>query len=173
MKPFIGLKAVFYGDVMSAALTKESFKAWLQTAKSIPNVHEGTWKYEQEDATETEYNNELTGEAYFIDHEKKGKKTMSITLGEYDVETKVALAGGKAVAGGIGWEAPAEIPVIEKCFVGQTKTGNYIVFPKASIKAKADTQNKNIGLGIMATAMTTGVEGLQAEYHIDGDKMAV
>lgn len=171
MKPFIGLKAVYYGDVLDAPLTKVSFNAWLGTAKKIENVHEGTWKYEQEDNTETEYINELTGEPYFIDEEKKGKRTMSITLGEYDVETKIALAGGKAMTDGIGWEAPADIPVIEKCFVGLTKTGNYIVFPKASIKAKADTQNKNVGLGITATAMSTGVSGLQSEYHIDGSKL--
>lgn len=171
MKPFIGLKAVYYGDVLDAPLTKVSFNTWLGTAKKIENVHEGTWKYEQEDNTETEYINELTGEPYFIDEEKKGKRTMSITIGEYDSETKVALAGGKAMADGIGWEAPADIPVIEKCFAGQTKTGNYIVFPKASIKAKADTQNKNVGLGITATAMSTGVPGLQSEYHIDGSKL--
>lgn len=171
MKPFIGLKAVFYGDVLTSPLTKETLKAWLQTAKKIDNVHEGTWKYEQEDATETEYINELTGEPYFIDQEKKGKRTMSITLGEYDVATKVALAGGKAMDDGAGWEAPEDIPVIEKCFVGQTKTGNYIVFPKASIKTKADTQNKNIGLGVTATALSTDVEGLKAEYHIDGSKL--
>lgn len=171
MKPFIGLKAVYYGEVLSAKLTKESFKTWLTTAKKIENVHEGTWKYEQEDATETEYINELTGEPYFIDQEKKGKKTMSITIGEYDVATKVDLAGGKAMDGGLGWEAPADIPVINKCFVGLTKTGNYIVFPNASIKNKADTQNKNVGLGITATAMSTGVSGLQAEYNIDGSKV--
>lgn len=171
MKPFIGLKAVYYGDVLSAALTKATFKAWLGTAKKIDNVHEGTWKYEQEDATETEYINELTGEPYFIDQEKKGKKTMSITIGEYDVVTKVDLAGGKAMADNLGWEAPDDIPVIEKCFVGLTKTGNYIVFPKASIKAKADTQNKNVGLGITATAMTTGVTGLKSEYNIESSKI--
>lgn len=171
MKPFIGLKAVFYGDVLTAPLTKLTLKSWLQTAKVIKNVHDGTWKYEQEDATETEYINELTGEAYFIDVEKQGKKTMSITIGEYDVDTKVALAGGKAMADGAGWEAPEDIPVIEKCFVGQTKTGNYIVFPKASIKAKADTQNKNIGLGITATALSTGITNLKTEYHVDGSKL--
>lgn len=171
MKPFIGLKAVYYGDVLAAKLTKESFKTWLTTAKKIENVHEGTWKYEQEDATETEYINELTGEPYFVDQEKKGKKTMSITIGEYDVTTRVDLAGGKALDAGLGWEAPEGIPVIEKCFVGLTKTGNYIVFPKASIKAKADTQNKNVGLGITATAMATGVAGLQTEYLIDSSKV--
>lgn len=173
MKPFIGLKAVYYGGVLDAPLTKASFNAWLQSAKKVENVHEGTWKYEQEDNTETEYINELTGEPYYIDEEKKGKRSMSITIGEYDVETKVALAGGKAMADGIGWEAPEDIPVIEKCFAGMTKTGNYIVFPKASIKSKADTQNKNVGLGITATAMATGVEDLKSEYHIDGSKLAV
>lgn len=168
MKPFIGLKRLWYGDVFTSEATVATVKTWLQTAKEVKNVHQNTWGYSQDEPNVTDYINELTGKPYARDAVDAGKKTITFTLGEYSLDDRVALQGG-SVKSGI-WQAPKTPELIYKGILAQTKTGNYILFPYASITVKADTQEKNIGLGVQAVAMdNTEVPALAEEYWIDGE----
>lgn len=152
--PFIGLKRLWYGDVITENVTKVFLETWLGTAKEIKNVHEDTWKYSQEDSTEEEYINELDGETYYVDETKKGKKTFDFTIGQWEVDDRVSLAGGSKDE--LGWVPPATTPNITKALCGLTKNGNLILMTKGKVVTKDDTQKKNIGLGVKATALSNG-----------------
>lgn len=167
MKPFIGLKRIWYGNPIEAKPTGASLKTWMASAKEIKNVHQGTWGYTQDDPEITDYINELTGKPYFRDVTSNGTKTINFTLGEYDFETRKDLQGG-SVTDGI-WAAPVQVDPIYKAVLAQTKTGNYVLFPYAAIVAKVDTQDKNLGLGITAVAMDdTSHADVTEEYWVDG-----
>ena len=168
MKPFIGLKRIWYGAPLAQAPTKESLNSEsgiLKDMKEVKNVHSGTWVYTQDGPETTEYKNELTGDTYFVDITSLGGKNVSFTLGQYDFPTRVDLQGGKYENG--VWESPKEPLLIRKSIVAQTKTGNYIVFPNAYIISKVDTQEKNLGLGITAVAAEDSDKNLSEEYWID------
>lgn len=167
---FIGIIGLWYGAPITQDVTKQNLKTWLQSATEVKNSHEDTWGYSQDDPTVKEYLNELTGKPYYRDVTSNGAKTINFTLGEYEVADKVALQGGTALGNGLGWKAP-EAPVdVRKAIVAKTKTGNYIVFTNASIVAKGNFVDKNIGLGVTAVALESGVKGVSEEYYIDGNK---
>lgn len=165
---FIGIQQIWYGDSIAQEITKENFKQWLQSATEVKNSHQDTWGYSQDDPTVTEYVNELTGKPYHRDVTQGGAKTINFTLGEYAVADKVALQGGTALGSSLGWKAPNVPAEINKAIVAKTKTGNYIVFTNASIVAKGNFVEKNIGLGVTAVAMESGVAGVADEYMLDG-----
>lgn len=48
MKPFIGIKKIWYGDVFTEAVTKASLKTWLESATQVKNSHQDTWQYTEE-----------------------------------------------------------------------------------------------------------------------------
>lgn len=166
-KPFIGLKRLWYGDVITAVehkdtgLTIEEILVKVESCTEIKNVHQDTWGYEETDPTVTEYINELTGKPYYRDAQTQGVPTMSFTLGQYAFSDKAALQGGTAMAA--KWDRPNEIPMIEKCIIAQTKTGTLIVFPRANIIGKGNFVEKNIGLGVSAVPLDTNVDGLSSE----------
>lgn len=174
MKPFIGIKRIWYGEPLTKALTKVAdITALLAPSdgvsafKEVKNSHEGTWGYSHDDPSVTDYINELTGQTYYRDKTSAGAKTVTFTMGVYDFETKAALQGGKVIKEEekvVGWESDANLENINKCIIAQTKTGNYIVFSNASIVAKGDQQDKNIGLGITAVAQENIADGVAAEY---------
>lgn len=172
MKPFIGIKKIWYADPISSVTAAESgysgteLKSLLSSATEVTNVHNDTWGYEESDPNVTEYINQLTGKPYFRDIDQQGVPTISFTLGEYSFADKAALQGGKATTT-TKWERSDTPEMIEKCIVAQTKTGNYIVFPKASIVGKGNFVEKNIGLGISAVALETGVAGLASEIWFE------
>lgn len=153
LKPFIGIKKIWYGDVFAAAVTASTLKTWLGTATAVKNSHQDTWGYTEDDPTYTDYINELTGGIYYRDVTAKGAKTITFTMGEYELEDLVTLRGGAKVGTDEGWSAASEPNIVNKGIVGQTKTGNYIVFSNAAIIGKGDQQEKNIGLGVTAVAM--------------------
>lgn len=167
--PFIGLKRLWYGDVITENVTKVSLEAWLASAKEIKNVHEDTWKYSQEDSTEEEYINELDGETYYVDETKKGKKTIDFTIGQWEVDDRVALAGGSK--DDLGWVPPTSTPNITKAFCGLTKNGNLVLMTKGKVTTKDDTQKKNIGLGVKVTALSNG--SVPSVRPIDGSKISI
>lgn len=173
-KPFVGIRKLWYANPIASianasdGLTAAEIVALLGTATEIKNVHQDTWGYEESDPTVTEYINQLTGNPYYRDAEQQGSPTISFTLGMYSFEDKAALQGGKAIKVGneteaSSWERPSTIELIEKCIIAQTKTGNWIVLPKASIIGKGNFVEKNIGLGVTAVPVETGVDGLAAE----------
>lgn len=166
-KPFIGLKRVWYGDVVdsvttpSEGFTGEELALLLEDLTEIKNVHQDTWGYEESDASVTDYINELTGQPYYRDVTQAAIPTVSFTLGQYSFDDKAALQGGRVEGG--AWVREEMNSLIEKCIVAQTKTGNYIFMPKANITGKGNFVEKNIGLGVTAVPLETGVEGLASE----------
>lgn len=171
MKPFIGIKRIWYGEPITEAVTATSLKTWLGTATEVKNSHDGTWGYTQDDPSTTDYINELTGKPYYRDMTNTGNKTITFTLGVYSFEDKVALQGGEVIKEGdtvIGWKSSENPELIYKAVVGQTKTGNYIVFTNAGVIGKANTVEKNIGLGVTAVAMDNDTEGVADEYMFEG-----
>lgn len=168
MKPFIGLKQIWYGAPLTTAPSDGAAVTTLVSGfTEIKNVHEGTWTYTQDDPTVTEYINELTGASYYRDAETAGQKNINFSLGSYDYADKAALGGGTVIAGGKGWAPSSEFAEIRKCVVALTKTDQYIVFSDAIIVAKVDPQQKNLALGITATALEATTEGVAAEYWFD------
>lgn len=171
MKPFIGIKKIWYGDPMTEAMTSSKLKSWLSTAKEVTNSHQDTWSYTQDDPSITDYINELTGKPYYRDMTDSGNKTISFTMGVYAFEDRIALIGGSLVGDGEGWASPETPELIYKAVVGQTKTGNYIVFTNAGIVGKTNAVDKNLGLGVTAVAMDNDNEGVADEYMFDGEKV--
>lgn len=171
MKPFIGIKRLWYADVVTSVTTPASgytggeLKTLLETATEVLNVHQDTWGYEESDPEVTEYINQLSGQPYYRDTVKQGIPTVSFTLGEYSFEDKAELQGGTATT--TTWQRPSTSVEVEKCIIAQTKTGNYIFMPKASIVAKGSFVEKNIGLGVTAIPLETGVTGLASEKWFD------
>lgn len=178
MKPFIGIKRIWYGPSLTEALTKVADITTLLAKKTtdstpvpiyteVTNVHSGTWGYSNDDPEITDYVNELTGQTYYRDKTSLGAKTITFTLGVYDFQTKADLQGGKVIKDTekvVGWESDAKLENVNKCIIAQTKTGNWIVFSNASIVGKSDQQDKNIGLGVTAVAQESETAGVSAEY---------
>lgn len=172
MKPFIGIKQIWYGPVITEALTAAKLKTWLATATEVKNSHQDTWGYTQDDPTITDYINELTGKPYYRDMTDEGAKTIAFTMGAYSFKDKVELQGGKVIKESekeVGWEAPKTPELVYKAVVGRVKTGNYVVFTNAGIVGKSNMVEKNIGLGVSAVAMDNEAEGVADEYWFDGD----
>lgn len=171
MKPFIGIKKIWYGDVITSAVTKTSLKTWLGTATEVENSHQDTWTYTEDDPTYTDYINELNGSIYYRDVTQKGAKTIAFTMGVFSFDDKVDLQGGEKVDTDAGWAASDTPGIINKAIVGQTKTGNYIVFTNAAVIAKGNAVEKNIGLGVTAVAMENSSSGVKSDYMFDGEKV--
>ncbi len=173
-KPFIGIKRILYGNPMTSLpqgvekFNGAALKALLakvgdedSTLTEVKNVHKDTWGYEESDPSVTEYVNQLTGLPYYRDMEQAGVPTVNFTMGEYDLETKADLQGGKVIDG--AWHRKDMLTPISKAIFAQTKTGNWIVMPNANLIGKGNFVEKNIGLGVAAVPVETGVEGLSAE----------
>lgn len=172
MKPFIGIKQIWYGPVITEALTAAKLKTWLATATEVKNSHQDTWGYTQDDPTITDYINELTGKPYYRDMTDEGAKTIAFTMGAYSFKDKVELQGGEVIRESereVGWEASKTPELVYKAVVGRMKTGNYVVFTNAGIVGKSNMVEKNIGLGVSAVAMDNEAEGVADEYWFDGD----
>ena len=169
LKPFIGIKRLWYGDVIADAVTKTSLPTIIKSMTEVKNSHQDTWNYTQDDPTYTDYINELNGEIYFRDVTQRGANTITFTMGEWDFADKVALEGGEIVDTDAGWASTDSFDTINKSIVAQTKTGNFIVFTNASIIAKNNQVEKNIGLGVTAVAMTNTNSGVKARYMFKGD----
>lgn len=154
MKPFIGLKKIWYGNPMKEAPASYAEVESLVEGngyKAVENVHDGTWSYTQDDPSITDYINMLTGQPYFRDITNAGNKTIAFTMGQYEFADLVALQGGEEV-GTDGW-ASGTSELIYKSVIAQTKTGNFIVFTNAGIIAKTNAAEQNLGLGVTAVAM--------------------
>ena len=173
--PFIGIKKLWYGDVLTTDLADVSAVITLvANMTEIKNVHEGTWGYSHDDPSVTEYVNELNGQPYYRDKTTLGARTINFTLGVYEFQQKADLQGGTVIKDGtgenakaIGWKSSGALENVNKAIVAQTKTGNYIVFSNASIVAKGDQQEKNIGLGVTAVCMESENNGVEAEYMFE------
>lgn len=174
MPKFIGIKQLWYGDVISADtnLNQSGIATLIAASTEVKNVHQDTWGYTEGDPSTTEYKNEITGQTYFVDKTELGQKTIQFTMGEYDYETKAALYGGEVIetgtpAAAVGWKASGALQLIHKSIIALTKTGTYIIFTNANIVAKNDQQQKAIGLGVTAIAEENPATGVEDEYWFD------
>ena len=175
MKPFIGIKKIWYGEPLSAAPTAASLKTLLAEMTEVTNSHEGTWSYTQDDPSVTDYINELTGKPYYRDASSAGNKTIAFTMGVYTMADRVALQGGSEIEENgvkVGWKSSSSPELVYKCIVAETKTGNYIVFTNAGVIAKTNAAEKNLGLGVTAVAMDNADATIADEYLFDGEKVA-
>lgn len=170
MKPFIGLKKIWYGAPLTEAPTSlADVEALVEDMTPVENVHEGTWSYTQDDPSVTDYINMITGQPYYRDVANGGNKTIAFTMGQYEFDDLVALQGGEKI-GTDGWAAGAP-QLYYKAVIAQTKTGNYIVFSNAGIIAKTNAAEQNLGLGVTAVAMDnekidpTTSKKIAAEYR--------
>lgn len=179
-KPYIGIKRILYSDPMTALpegvekFNGAALKALLakvgtedSSLKEIKNLHKDTWGYEESDPSVTEYINQLTGLPYYRDMEQAGIPTVNFTLGEYDLETKADLQGGKVIDG--VWHRKNMLNPISKAIFAQTKTDNWIVMPNANIVGKGSFVEKNIGLGVAAVPVEPEVDGLSDEMWFSAD----
>ena len=174
MKPFIGIKKIWYGDPLKVAPTAAGMKTLLASMTEVTNSHEGTWSYTQDDPSVTDYINELTGKPYYRDAINSGNKTIAFTMGVYTMADRVALQGGEEITEGdgvVGWKSSSAPQLVYKCIVAQTKTGNFIVFTNAGVVAKTNAAEKNLGLGVTAVAMDNEVATVADEYLFDGEKV--
>ena len=175
MKPFIGLKKVWYGTPLTAENAPESYSDVENLVKSmtaVENVHDGTWSYTQDDPSITDYINELTGQPYYRDMTNAGNKTIAFTMGTYEFSDLAALQGGSVLTSGDGW-ASGVSSLLYKAIVAQTKTGNYIVFSNAGVVAKTNAAEKNLGLGVTAVAMESDAAGVALEYRFKAPETTV
>lgn len=183
-KPYIGIKNIWYGPVITEVPTKANLTALIGpsgTFTRVKNSHDGTWGYEQDDPETTDYKNELTGLTYFTDKTSDGNHTINFTMGVYDYAQKADLQGGLEVKSSEsttktmdfdGWRSASANDLVNKGVIAQTKTGHLIVFTNALIIAKVDTQEKNLGLGVKATAQENEASGVAAEYWVDATSAA-
>lgn len=169
MNTFIALQKLWYGDVLTTAPTYGDMDNLIKNMTEVKNVHGDTWGYEESDPESTDYLNALTGQNYYVDKTKNGIPTIKFTMGEYEYQQKADLQGGEVIketTTPVGWERPTKLENIYKCVVALSKTGVYIIFPKAQIIAKGDAQDKNIGLGVTANCVEPDVDTIKPEYWI-------
>lgn len=172
MKPFIGIKKIWYGESLTEAPTRAGLADLVAGMTEVTNSHDGTWSYTQDDPAVTDYLNELSGKPYYRDMTSAGNKTIAFTLGVYEFADRVALQGGALIKEGekvVGWSAPTNPELKYASIVAMTKTGNFIVFTNAGIVAKTNAAEKNLGLGITAVAMDNATKGVADEYLFDGE----
>ena len=172
MKPFIGIKKIWYGDPITEAPTRAGLATLVAGMTEVTNSHDGTWSYTQDDPAVTDYLNELSGKPYYRDMTSAGNKTIAFTLGVYEFADRVALQGGALIKESekvVGWSAPTNPELKYASIVAMTKTGNFIVFTNAGIVAKTNAAEKNLGLGITAVAMDNATKGVADEYLFDGE----
>ena len=161
----VHLKELYYGPIITeTGLTGAKLKTLLPTLKKVDNIHGETFKYEETEPSVTSHKNQLTGKTYRQD-QVDGEVKISFTIGEYDFETKAALQGGTATA--TSWARAEQSSLIHNSIVGLSKDGVYIVFPKANCVANGADTDKAVGLSVSATAIDTGVAGLNTEYWFD------
>lgn len=177
-KTIVSIKELYYGDRLDTILTgviddakiKAAIESVIAQNKSIVNVHDTTFTYEEEEASVTDYKNQLNGATYFRDS-TPGAITMNFSIGQYEYQTKADLQGGEVIKSGtnaIGWNRPSGNDLIYKTIVAITVDGTVIVFPKAYISARGGmVEDKVLGLLLTATAMDTGVKGLPSEIWYD------
>ncbi len=142
MKPFIGIKKIWYGDVIDEAVTKASLKTLIGEMTEVKNSHQDTWQYTEDDPTYTDYINELNGEIYYRDVTQREQKPSHLQWVNGLFDDKVALQGGEKVDTDAGWASSDTPGIVNLGIVAQTKTGNYIVFTNAAVIAKRNTSGE-------------------------------
>lgn len=149
------------------------------TVKEVKNVHQETWKYEEGEASQDSYKNQLTRQPYRLAAKEQGEVAISFTIGQYDFQTKQDFMGGNVVKVKksndeeevVGWERAMFPEDNYYAMVALTTDNVYIVFPKANISANGADTDKAVGIAVKAVAMQPEIDKVNSEYWFDGDKV--
>lgn len=149
------------------------------TVKEVKNVHQETWKYEEGEASQDSYKNQLTRQPYRVGAKAQGEVAFTFTIGQYDFQTKQDFMGGNVVTEKdstqkdevVGWERAALPEDIYYTMVALTTDNVYIVFPKASVAANGADTDKAVGIAVKTVALQPDIENVNSEYWFDGDKV--
>lgn len=160
-------KKVFSGASLASLILKDPSKADGPSAKSIPNVHQGTWTIEESDPSQDSYRNQLTGQIYRFGIKTMGELTFNFTIGQYDYSLKEYFLGGTAAADGTSWSRARGVVDIKKCLIALTEDDQYCVLPCAHIKAREANTDSAVGIAITGTALEPENEALSSEYWFD------
>lgn len=165
----VSIKELYYGDPIVAVAAPTTglsgVEIFTHTWTKVDNIHQNTFKYEEQAASVTKYKNELTGKVYRSDTESEGDVQISFVIGEYDYTTKAALQGG--VATDKKWGRGAAPATTYKAIKAITKDDVVIVFTNALLVATGSNTDKAVGLSLAATPEESGIAGLESEVWID------
>lgn len=147
-----------------AKFTPANLKALLTSkdVQSITNIHQDTWTYEEAEASQDVYRNQLTGNVYRKGVKTNGDTTVNFTIGQYDYATKAAFVGGTHTE--TSWERGDEVYEIDRGLIGLTHDGVYIVLPNCSINAHSANTDGAVGLAVVATMMEHKSDKIRTEY---------
>lgn len=161
----IGVKQILYGDPLDTAPTYATLESLFTSFKEVPNVHQGTYEFTEEDGTTTEYKDELTGQTYRLSFEA-GSVGLNWTIGAYDFDTKAELMGGKSLEESKGWERGNSGEQRYKCVVAVSNDNIAIIFPKANIIGRGASTDGAVGLAISAIPLKVSTT-IASEYQFD------
>lgn len=176
----VGIKKVLYcdvkdvnttdGSVLRTDLTPEMVKALIASAQNVENVHQDTWQFEESEASQDSYKNQLTGLTYRMGTKTLGDVVINFTIGRYDYETKAALLGGNVITNAdgkaIGWSRAhhEKAKNIFKAIFGLTEDDQWVIFTNANMTVRESNTDNAIGLAVTATAMESDNANLSSEY---------
>lgn len=99
---------------------------------------------------------------------KAGKTTLAFQIMNPSVEVLAAMMGGTADGTNETWDAPSELPSIEKSIRVTPEQGLMFEFPRMKITAKFDgnfAKSDMMKLSVTATVMIPEKEGV-AKFHV-------
>ena len=161
----IGVKQILYGEPLEAAPTYATLESLFTSFKEVPNVHQGTYEFTEEDGTTTEYKDELTGQTYRSSFEA-GSVSLNWTIGAYDFNTMAELMGGKPLDDSKGWERGNSGEQRYKCVVAVSNDNVAIIFPKANVIGRGASTDGAVGLAISAIPLKVSTT-IASEYQFD------
>ena len=161
----IGIKQILYGNELSTAPTYATLETAFTDFKEVPNVHQGTYEYTEEDGTITEYKDELTGQTYRSTFEP-GSQSLNWTIGAYDFQTKADFMGGTVLETDKGWSRGNAGEQRYKCVVAVTDDDVAIIFPKANIIGRGASTDGAVGISITAMPLKVSTT-IASEYWFD------
>lgn len=150
---------------MDSAPSYANLETLFTDFSEVPNVHQGTYEYTEEDGTITEYKDELSGQTYRSTFEP-GSQSLNWTIGAYDFQTKSDFMGGKVLDTDKGWERGNAGEQRYKCVVAVTNDNVAIIFPRANIIGRGSSTDGAVGISITATPLKVS-NTIAAEYWFD------
>jgi hypothetical protein len=149
----LGLSSIKVGNIASDG-------GMGQTLAALGLTYENTCNMVTEDPTVTEFFSEENDDPV-ASLSKSGKTTLNFSIMDANVDTLVAVFGGEKKTEGTApqavthrWEAPSNVPVIEKSIEVKPITGLRIEIPRASIRGKMNSQFSKNGLFLIDVVCT-------------------
>lgn len=161
----IGVKQILYGEVLDSAPSYANLETQFTDFSEVPNVHQGTYEYTEEDGTLTEYKDELSGQTYRATFEP-GSQSLNWTIGAYDFQTKADFMGGTVLETDKGWSRGNAGEQRYKCVVAVTDDDVAIIFPKANIIGRGASTDGAVGISITAMPLKVSTT-IASEYWFD------